>query len=294
MTNPNAMTNPLNDTTIIPSRFPAALETTTIDGLSVRYAHARRPGAEILLLLSPWPESLMAFLPMWERLTARHEVLALDLPGFGGSEGRADVIAPEAMGDFIAKAVRHFGLVRPHAVGPDVGTSALLFAAANHPRAFSSITIGSGAVSYPLDVASALAELIAAPIEALREIVAEDLIDGVLATIQHHVVPPFVRQDYVESYKGERYAESARFVRCYPDELRLLETRLSAIKTPVLVVVGRDDPFVPFANGQYLADRLPDARLEIVDAGHFVWEEAPDLYADHLLDWVATHTRGHR
>lgn len=288
------MTNSLDATTIIPSRFPAALERTTIDGLSVRFAHAPREGTETLLLLSPWPESLMAFLPMWDRLTARYEVLVLDLPGFGGSEGRADVIAPEAMGDFIEKAVRHFGLVRPHAVGPDVGTSALLFAAANHPQAFSTITIGSGAVSYPLDVASALADLIAAPIEALREIVAEDLIDSVLATMQHHVVPPFVRQDYIDSYQGERYAESARFVRRYPEELLILQGRLGDIQTPVQVIVGRNDPFVPLANGQYLANRLPNVHLIIVEAGHFAWEEAANLYADHLLDWVATHTRGHR
>lgn len=288
------MTNSSDATTIIPSRFPAALETTMIDGLSVRFAHARREGAETLLLLSPWPESLMAFLPIWDRLVAQYDVLALDLPGFGGSQGRADVIAPEAMGDFIEKAVRHFGLVQPHAVGPDVGTSALLFAAANHPQAFSTITIGSGAVSYPLNVASALADLIELPVAALREIVAEDLIDGVLATMQKHVVPPFVRQDYIDSYQGERYAESARFVRRYPQELLLLQARLDAIQTPVLVVVGREDPFVPFANGQYLADRLPNARLEVVDAGHFVWEEASDLYADHLLDWVATHARAHR
>lgn len=288
------MTNSLDTTTAIPARFPAELETTTIDGLLVRYAHARREGAETLLLLSPWPESLMAFLPIWEILTARHDVLALDLPGFGRSEGRADVIAPEAMGDFLENAVRHFGLVRPHAVGPDVGTSALLFAAANHPETFASITIGSGAVSYPLDVASALADLIAAPFEALREIVAEELIDSVLATMQDHAVPPFVRQDYVDSYQGERYVESARFVRHYPEQLRLLEKRLSGIKTPVLVIVGRADPFVPFANGQYLADRLPNARLAIVEAGHFVWEEAAERYADHLLDWTAMHKADHR
>lgn len=287
------MTTSLDTTTIVPSRFPAELETATIDGLLVRYAHAPRPAAETLLLLSPWPESLMAFLPIWERLTASYDVLALDLPGFGGSEGRANVIAPEAMGDFIEKAVRHFGLVRPHAVGPDVGTSALLFAAANHPQAFASITIGSGAVSYPLDVASALADLIAAPIEALREIVAEELIDAVLATMPGHVVPPFVRQDYVDSYQGERYVESARFVRRYPEELRLLGERLNGIKTPVLVIVGRADPFVPVANGQYLADRLPNARLAIVDAGHFVWEEAAERYADHLLAWTAEHQPDH-
>jgi pimeloyl-ACP methyl ester carboxylesterase len=271
--------------------FPAPLETAVIDGLTVRYARAPRPDAETLLLLSPWPESLMAFLPMWERLAARYALLALDLPGFGGSEGRDDVIAPEAMGDFIVKAIAYFDLGRPHAVGPDVGTSALLFAAANHPDAFGSITVGSGAVSYPLEVARELDDLIAAPIEAIRAIVAEDLIDGVLSTLRTYTVPDFVRQDYVESYRGERYAASAQFVRLYPQALKILKDRLVDIATPVLVIVGRDDPFVPASNGHYLIERLPNARLEIVPAGHFVWEDAPEAYATALVDWADAHKR---
>ena len=286
------MTNDLKNAAVTRSQFPAELERATIDGLSVRFARARRPGAETVLLLSPWPESLMAFLPIWDRLAETYDVLALDLPGFGGSEGRPDVIAPQAMGHFIEKAVRHFGLVRPHAVGPDIGTSALLFAAADHPETFSSITIGSGAVSYPMEVASALADKIAAPIEALREIVVEDFVDSVLASIKNYTVPPFARQDYVESYHGERYVESARFVRRYPEELRILKERLGSIQTPALVIVGREDPFVPISNGQYLAGRLPNVRLEIVDAGHFVWEEAAESYASLLLDWAAIHQSG--
>lgn len=271
------------------SRFPAKLRTTTIDGLSIRYARAPRRGVETLLLLSPWPESLMAYLQMWAPLAERFDVLAMDLPGFGGSQGRPDVIAPEAMGNFIVEAVRRLGLTRPHAVGPDVGTSALLFAAANHPAAFASITVGSGAASFPLEVGTGLHDLIELPADDLRAIVAEELIDSVLTNLDHYAVPEFVRQDYIESYRGERYAESARFVRRYPEQLEQLKGRLGEIRTPVLVIAGRDDPFVPVSNGRYLIERLPNARLEVVPAGHFVWEDAAQTYAELVIDWATSH-----
>lgn len=269
-------------------RFPAELQTAEIDGLTIRYARAPRAGAETLLLLSPWPESIFAFLPTWTRFTEHHDVLALDLPGFGRSEGRPEVIAPEAMGGFIARAVQHFDLKKPHAVGPDIGTSSLLFAAANHPDLFASITIGSGGVAYPLEVESTLKDLIAAPsLEPLMSLDVAAFIDSVLGSLKTYTAPEFVREDYIASYTGEgRLAESARLVRRYPVELAQLKERLAGIETPVLVISGRYDPYVPFSNGQYLIDRLPTARHEIVDTGHLVWEDAAQTYADLVLDWA--------
>jgi pimeloyl-ACP methyl ester carboxylesterase len=274
-------------------RFPVNLETTRIDGLSIRYARAPRQGAETLLLLSPWPESLMAFLPTWAAFGERYDVLALDLPGFGKSEGRPDIIAPEAMGSFIIKATHHFGLDRPHAVGPDVATSSVLFAAANHPDVFSSITIGSGAACYPLEVEGQLKEMIGYPsLEPLSSIDVPQLIDAVLGSLQNYRAPSFVRDDYVASYSGEgRFAESARLVRRYPHELPSLKAKLSKISAPALVIMGRHDPFVPISNGEFLAERLPTSHLEIVDTGHLVWEDAADRYSKLVLDWVETHHR---
>ena len=42
-----------------------------------------------------------------------------------------------------------FGLDRPHAVGPDIGTSALLFTAAKHPGLLRSVVIGNGTAAVP-------------------------------------------------------------------------------------------------------------------------------------------------
>lgn len=82
-----------------------------IDGLDVRYARGGN-GSEKIVLLSPWPESIFAFAPVWNGLTKQFEVLAIDLPGFGQSEARDNLFAPQAMGEFIAKAVDAFGLTK--------------------------------------------------------------------------------------------------------------------------------------------------------------------------------------
>jgi len=88
----------------------------------VRCADGGGTAGPTILLTSPWPESLYAFTPIWETLCAHARPFAVDLPGFGGSEGREDLLAPRAMGGFLARLVDETGLGRPFIVAPDVGT----------------------------------------------------------------------------------------------------------------------------------------------------------------------------
>jgi poly(3-hydroxyoctanoate) depolymerase len=43
---------------------------------------------------------------------------------------------------------------------------------------------------------------------------------------------------------------------------------LPQLRLPALVLMGADDPIVPIVNGRILVNRLPDARLEVMDCGH--------------------------
>src|SRR3954453_11116051 len=105
----------------------------TFDGLTIRYADSGGSHGPTVLLTSPWPESIYAFAPMWAVLADQARLFAVDLPGFGGSERRADLLSPRAMGRFLARLIAEADLGRPHLVGPDVRTAAALFAAADHP-----------------------------------------------------------------------------------------------------------------------------------------------------------------
>jgi len=95
-----------------------------------------------------------------------------------------------------------------------------------------------------------------------------------------------VREDYLQSYEGDRFVESLRYVRGYPQELPILRDRLAEIQTPVQLIYSRRDEFVPPINGEYLHERLPNSKLDILDAGHNVWEDLADQYAAIISAWV--------
>src|SRR5262249_57434375 len=84
------------------------------------------------------------------------------------------------------------------------------------------------------------------------------------------------------------YAVATGFVGGYPAELPVLAALLPDIATPVTLINGRHDRVVPLANAEFLDQRLPNSRLAVIDAGHFVWEEAPAEYASIVIDAV-TH-----
>ena len=51
------------------------------------------------------------------------------------------------------------------------------------------------------------------------------------------------------------------------------------------VIAGGRDWTVPPTNGYFLTDRLPHCRLDILNAGHFTWEYAPNDYAGLVINW---------
>ena len=106
-----------------------------------------------------------------------------------------------------------------------------------------------------------------------------------MGSLERYTPTAAAREDYLASYAGERFAESMRYVRAYPAELPMLRELLPRIQTPVLIINGRRDPVVPPVNAEFLHQRLPRSRLELIDAGHFIWEDAADEYAAILKGW---------
>jgi pimeloyl-ACP methyl ester carboxylesterase len=258
-----------------------------VDGLQIRFAESDSSARHRIVLTSPWPESLMAFERVWPRLSRTASVVALDLPGFGRSERRTELLSPMAMSEFLVRLLDEWGIENPHLVCPDVGTTAALFAAANHPGRVRSLVVGSGASAFPLEVSGTLKDLVDAPdIDAFRSLDPRELVQGAVSAMGSAAPAADVVDDYVESNMGDRFAEAARYVRSYPEQLRLLADLLPQIFTPVQIITGRWDPLVPLANAEHLHARLPNSRLDVLDTGHFVWEEAPDQYGAIVAAWV--------
>ena len=260
------------------------------DGLTIRYAETEAGDRETILLLSPWPESLLAWNTIWPSLAETARLIAIDLPGFGQSESRAELQSPRAMGGFLLRLVEEWELGRPHLVGPDVGTGAVLFAASEEPDRFPSAVVGSGGTSFPLDVTGGLRDIIEAPdLSGLRQRDGREIVAAALQGIERHTLPEAVRDDYLSSYAGERFAESAAYVRHYPTDLPVLAERLADITTPVQIIAGRHDALVPPSNAEFLHARLPNSKLDLLDTGHFTWEDASDDYVELARSWIDAH-----
>jgi pimeloyl-ACP methyl ester carboxylesterase len=257
----------------------------TIDGLSIRFAQSEDAHDVQALLLSPWPESLYAFEQAWPALAQHARLTAVDLPGFGHSEHSAALMTPSAMGAFIVKIADAFGLKEPHVVAPDVGTGAALFAAARYPRRFRSVIVGTGATAVPLVLGGPLKDWVEAPnLDAYAKIDGRQIVRGAMQNLAH---PPSetARGDYLSSYAGSRFVESTSYVRSYPTELPILAELLETIDTPVKVIAGRNDPVVPLANADFLIERIPNSELAVLDANHFIWEDAATEYAAEVTKW---------
>jgi pimeloyl-ACP methyl ester carboxylesterase len=257
----------------------------TVDGVSIRFVESDRRDTDALLL-SPWPESVFAYEPTWARLAEKTHLVAIDLPGFGRSERRNALMTPRAMGEFIVRAADAFRLERPHVVGPDIGTSAALFAAAAHPDRFLSLVVGTGGAAVPLQLGDPLREWVLAPdLEPYRRIGGRAIVGRVIQTLERYTVSDAAREDYLASFEGDRFAESIRYVQSYPTELEALRDVLLQIQTPVQIISGRRDAVVPLVNAEYLDQRLPHSQLHVIDAGHFIWEDAADEYAAVVSAW---------
>jgi pimeloyl-ACP methyl ester carboxylesterase len=261
------------------------------DGLAIRYAEADGGAGETVLLLNPWPESLFAWNSIWSRLAQMARLVAIDLPGFGQSERRAELQSPRAMGRFLLRLIDEWGLGHPHVVGPDVGTGAVLFAAAEDLDRFPSAVVGSGGASFPLEVTGALKGIIEAPdLSAFEAVDGRDIVAGALEGIERHTLPAAVREDYLTSYAGERFAESAAYVRSYPTDLPVLAERLREIRTPIQIIAGRHDALVPPSNAEFLHARLAHSKLDILETGHYTWEDGADDYLQLTRSWIEAHS----
>jgi len=79
--------------------------------------------------------------------------------------------------------------------------------------------------------------------------------------------------------------ESMRFIRAYPRDLALLRDLLPQVETPVQIIAGGNDSAVPKTNAEFLHERIQNSKLDLIDAGHFVWEDAADEYSSLVASW---------
>lgn len=267
-------------------------ETRTIAGRRIRLAEAGPVDAPLVVLLSPFPESILSFAGSWQALTEKCRVIAIDLPGFGASEGDRRDMSPTAQGAHLAAIFDELDLHDIHLVGPDVGMGAALAYVLNHTHRVKSLLIGHG-VGAPGPFKLAFMINMLAKFGVMRFstglLGAGPLIafSSTLGAIRHRANPRQI-DDYKRAYSG-RTAEVVYWFQNFRSKASALAARVKEIELPTLIFWGEQDVLFDPSNAAHLDAAMPRSTLHMLpEAGHLAWADQPELFANMIIDWAET------
>jgi pimeloyl-ACP methyl ester carboxylesterase len=266
------------------------LETRRIAGRNIRLAEAGPTDAPLVVLLSPFPESILSYAGSWKALTKKCRVLAIDLPGFGASEGDRKDMSPSAQGAHLASIFDELDLQDIYLVAPDVGMAAALAYVLDHKHRLKTMAVGHG-LGAPGGFKLAFMVNMLAKFSFMRFITgllgAGPLVafTAKLGAIRNRANAKQI-DDYKRSYAG-RANEVVYWFKDFRSRAKELSVRVTEIDIPTLVFWGELDVLFHPSNAEHLHAALPQSKLQILpEAGHTSWADQPELFADMVIDWV--------
>lgn len=225
---------------------------------------------------------------------------AVDMFGYGASDRPFDAdygIAAQA--EYLDRALTALRMARATVVGLDLGGAvALRFAAAHPERVEKLVLINPVAFDdIPADDVKSLQRntgrfalrisrgvMGAAPL--MRELLRNSVADP--ATMPDALVGRYMAP-YVGSDGVDHLLRTARVI----DKGDMDEVDLRALPHPTLILWGERDPWVSSKVGDDLANAIGGSKLvRLPNASRLVPEDAPDMVAELVLDFIGARTAG--
>lgn len=210
-------------------------------------------------------------------------VLAVDLPGHGRSEG-PPLSGISGMADWLSSVLNRLKIPQASVVGHSMGSLVALEFAARHPAQCERIALI--AVGYPMKVTDVFLEAArnndysAFDMHTIWGHAAQVPLGGnpnpgmwmygdTLARLER-LAPGVLYNDLKASNDYGTGAESAAKVKC-----------------PTLFILGRRDVMTPPRAARVLQERIAGAKtVEVAPSGHSLMSEAPDATLDALIDFI--------
>jgi haloalkane dehalogenase len=255
---------------------------------SLAHREAGPEDGRVALLLHGFPESSY----MWRDLLpavadAGWRAVAPDFGGCGDSEPDPPSTWERHMEE-LERFRREQGIERCVLVVHDWGGLIGLRWACEHPDAVAGLVI-SATGFFPDGKWHGMAEAMRTP--GTGEELLANLDRAGLAAVLRGSGSGFTDDAIDEYWKGLADEERGRAkLEMYRsgDFEKLAGYRLADLAVPTLLLWGADDPFAPVASAHRFERELPDTELVVVDdAGHFVFEDAPERCAAAVTGFLA-------
>ena len=243
-------------------------------------------GVDSIVLLHGYGGSSFSWRYWAPFLAKRAHVVLVDMKGFGSAPKPDDgQYGPRHQAELIYRLILQADLQRVTLIGHSLGggvalDTALRLLDSEPGRLKRLILVASAAYKQRMPLFVALAKYRRLASTALRILGTQFVIRHVLKSIVFD--PSEVSDNQVLGYAKPLSSPEAHralidtALAIVPPDLEKLTARFEELDVPTLVLWGRQDRVVPLWVGERLADKLPDAKLQVLEnCGHMPAEELP-------------------
>jgi pimeloyl-ACP methyl ester carboxylesterase len=237
------------------------------------------------------------------QLAEQHRIVVVDRPGSGHSTRAPDTAADlSTQAASLAVLIRTLGAGKVFVVGHSLGGAIALTLALEHRQLVAGLALLAPLTHMREDVPPVFKGL------TIRSPLARRLVAWTLAvpasirnsakTLEVVFGPEPVPKDFATkgggllSLRPSAYLEASADMQALPDQLPQVQARYAELRMPVHVLYGKDDQLLDWkANGKALVDKVPGARLELVEGGHMLpvtQPEATAAFIDAAVQAVTT------
>jgi pimeloyl-ACP methyl ester carboxylesterase len=258
----------------------------TIDGLRIRYV--RKGDGTPVVLLHGIGSSIYTWKDVGPMLAAHHDVVAMDLPGFGDSS-----VPEHPTGETVMRSVvglmDRLGIAQVSIVGNSLGGAIAAAIAARAPaRVDRLVLIDAAGYNFKLaDRPFVLRLTGGVPAPLVGALPLRPLVTLALRQVFHddRLVTRERVAEYVAPLRRPGAAVAFRRLLLGVDDLGFPGV-IRSVHAPTLIIWGRYDEWIPPRDAARFAADIPGARVVFVEAGHLPQEERPAETAARIEEFL--------
>ncbi|MAF33838.1 MAG: 3-oxoadipate enol-lactonase [Desulfobacter sp.] len=254
------------------------------NGIQMNFELTGKKGAPVVALSHSLGSGLVMWDPQMAGLEQDYQVLRYDTRGHGKSEAPAGAYTLQKLGEDAIELLGVLDIDKVHWVGLSMGGMIGQCLALDHAARLQSLVLCDTAATIPREAQPIWQERI----DAVSKKGMQDQVDGTMA---RWFTPAYLNQNPPEAaviHKQFINTPVAGYIGC-SEAIRMLDylKRLSAIKTPTLIMVGEDDPGTPVAAAKAMHRRIPASRLVVLpSAAHLSNVEQSEAFNRTLLSFL--------
>lgn len=267
-----------------------------VNGITLHYVRGGTGPA--VILLHAFPEDWYEYHKVMPRLATKFTVVAVDLPGIGGSTAKPGGYAAADIAYDIHQLQKQLHLEHAYVVGHDIGGMVAYALVRRYPEAVR----GAMILDVPLPGLAPWKEVTAKPFSwhiHFQQVpgLAEELVAGRQAVYFRYFLNPRYVSDaevarYAESYAAPEHLHAAfEIYRAFPANEKFNAEQQSRIDVPLVLAAGSESVFLkdlPTMAEALRAHGCTNVKTRVIEgSSHYVADERPGIVEEFIEEYAS-------